>query len=150
MTRISALLVLCLLVLASFTPAAFCHRSGISGHVYFVSGNQMPSPDRPAAAPQGLKTTLYVYELTNMSQVGRDGVSAFYKSISTKLVKTVETNDDGSFKVKLKPGKYSLFVKKGDLFFSNIFDGENNIYPVEVEKGKMTEEEFKVNYGAAY
>src|SRR3954471_17085912 len=107
MTRISALLVLCLLIFASFTPAAYnCHRSGISGHIYFVSGNQMPSPDEPRPGPQGIKTILYVYELTNMSQVSRDGVSAFYKSISTKLVKTVDTNDDGSFKVKLKPGKY--------------------------------------------
>ena len=152
MTRISLILTLIILTMASFTPAAgyFCHKSGLSGHVYFISGNQMPSPDRQIQAPAGMQTTLYIYELTNMSQVSRDGVTPFYKAISTKLVKAVETKADGSFSVKLKPGRYSLFVKKGDLFFASIFDGDNNIYPVEIARGKMTNEEFKVNYSATY
>lgn len=152
MNRFSLLLAVCLVVFGSFTSVKTlnCRRSGLSGHVYFVSGNQMPSPDNPPSAPKGIKTTLYIYELTNMSQVARDGMTPFYKSISSKLVKAIETEEDGSYKVKLKPGRYSLFVKKGDLFYANIFDGENNIYPVEVGKGKMTEEDFKVNYSAVY
>lgn len=140
------------LALVSFSPLymANCHRSGIKGHVYLVRGNQMPSPDRPQAAPSGLKTTLYVYRLTNINEVDRDGVSAFYKKISTELVKEVRTDSKGSFKVKLKPGIYSLFVKKGDLFYSNLFDEKNNIYPVEVKPGKMEEVVFKASYDAVY
>lgn len=152
MKKLLYLLVLCLLVFSSFTPqkSASCRRSGITGHVYLVTGNQMPSPDRPPAPPKGVKTVLYIYELTNISDVARDGTSAFYRSISTKPIKEVETAEDGSFKVKLKPGKYSLFVKKGELFYSSIFDEKNNIHPVEVTRGKMVKEDFRVNYDAVY
>ena len=110
----------------------------------------MPDPDNPLSPPKGIKTKLYIYELTNISQVTRQGMSAFYTQVPTRLVKEIETDEDGSFKVKLKPGRYSLFVKKDQLFYSSVFDGQNNIHPVEVKKGKMTEEVFKVNYNAVY
>lgn len=149
MKKLSFCLLLGLAGLTSFAPD-FCRRSGIKGHVYLVTGNQMPSPDVPRSSPKGTKTTVYIYELTNISQVSREGVSAFYRAISTKPVREVQTADDGSFSVKLKPGKYSLFVKKGDLFYSSVFDSGNNIHPVEVVKGKMTEDNFQVNYNAVY
>ena len=140
------------ILLTSFSSPELhlCGRTGIKGHVYLVSGNQMPSPDRAPSAPGGLKTTLYIYELTNIKDVDRDGVSAFYKSIPGEPVKEIETDEKGYFKAKLKPGIYSLFVKKGDLFYSSKFEEKNNIHPVEVRKGKMTEVDFKANYDAVY
>jgi len=127
-----------------------CRHSGIKGRVYLERGNRMPSPDQTPAPPKGIKTTLYIYPLTNINEVEREGVSAFYKKIPKEPVKEIETKKDGSFKIKLPPGRYSLFVKKGDLFYSNSFDEKNNIHPVEVAKGKMTEDVFKVNYDAVY
>jgi hypothetical protein len=135
-------LIICVLALLS------C--AGIRGHVYLETGNRMPDPDSPAPPPKGIKTKLYVYELTNISQVSRQGMSAFYTQVPTRLVKEIETGEDGSFKTKLKPGRYSLFVKKDQLFYSSVFDSQNNIHPVEVKKGKMTENVFKVNYNAVY
>lgn len=151
MRTIVILSIVSALILTSFRPpeTEFCRRQGIMGYVYVVKGNQMPSPDRVATPPSGVKTTLYVYELTNTSQAsGQEG--AFYKTISTKLVKEITTDDKGYFKVKLKPGRYSLFVKKGDMFYSNIFDEKSNIHPVEVKKGEWTKEEFKADYDAVY
>jgi hypothetical protein len=150
MKRLAGLLIVICLSLTSFRLAEndFCRRQGITGHVYMVKGNQMPSPDRPPSRPLGAKTTLFIYELTNTSQTTQDG--AFYKTISTKLVKEVLTDENGYFKTKLKPGWYSLFVKKGDLFYSNIFDDKNNIHPIEVKKGEWTEENFKADYDAVY
>jgi hypothetical protein len=148
-----AILLVCLMfLLGSFSSLKQdnCRRTGIKGHVVELVGNQMPSPDLPPTAPRGVKTTLYVYKLTNINEVKREGVSAFYSSISTQLVKEITTNEDGSFKVKLKPGNYSLFVKKGDLFYSSQFDEKNNIHPVEVKSGNMTEINFQVNYTAVY
>lgn len=138
------------LSLFSFRPeeSGLCNRQGIKGHVYLVTGNQMPSPDVPPSKPRGMKTILYIYELTNISQVSREG--AFYKTISTKLIKEINTDESGYFKAKLKPGMYSLFVKKDDLLYSSVFDDKNNIHPVEVKKGVWAEEEFKANYGAVY
>lgn len=144
-------LLITVIAISSFTVAPnFCRKTGLKGHVYLVAGNQMPSPDLPPATPKGIQTTLYIYELTNISQVSRDGVSAFYKNINTNLVKEVTTKQDGSFSVKLKPGWYSLFVKKGDMFYSSQFDDKNNIHPVEVKSKQMTEIAFQANYGAVY
>jgi hypothetical protein len=94
----------------------FCKRQGIEGRVLLVTGNQMPSPDRPLSPGKGIKTTVYIYELTNTSQVSRVDHSAFYSSINSKLVKKVETKENGYFKVKLSPGRYSLFLQKDTLF----------------------------------
>ena len=145
-------LVLGALCLVSFRSnyEVTCRRSGIRGHVVVESGNRMPDPDNPVSTPKGIKTKLYIYELTNISQVSRQGMSAFYTQVPTRRIKEIETDEDGSFKVKLKPGRYSLFVKKDQLFYASVFDGQNNIHPVEVKKGKMTEEVFKVNYNAVY
>ena len=140
------------IILTSFSPAELllCWHTGIKGHVYLVTGNQMPSPDQQPLPPKGVKTMLYIYSLTNINEVSREGNTAFYKSIATGLVKQVETDENGYFKTKLKPGLYSLFVKKGDLFYSSQFDEKNNIHPVEVRKGKTTEVVFRANYDALY
>lgn len=133
----------------SFSEPEFCKRQGLRGNVYLVTGNQMPSPDAPRTGSTGMKTILYIYELTNTSQTDQEQ-GAFYRSITTRLVKEVHTDENGYFKVKLKPGRYSLFVKKGSLFYSNIYDGQGNIHPVEVKKGDWTEVNFKADYDAAY
>jgi hypothetical protein len=149
---IGFILLCTLAVLSSFSIPEnnFSKKTGITGYVQIVSGNQMPSVDQPLASPRGIQTTLYVYELTNLKQVQQIDNSAFYKTITTRLVKKIQTKPDGSFHVQLKPGMYSLFIKKDELFYANIFDGANNIYPVKVEKGKMTTVHFRADYDAAY
>lgn len=144
-------------LLASFTVTSsfisvknnFC-RPGIKGYVFIESGNRMPSPDRPLPKPKGLQTTLYIYQLTNVKDVSREGESGFYSRISTSLVKTVTTSKTGRFKVKLPPGFYSLFIKKDSLFYSSSFDEKNNICPVEVKAGEMTDFNFTARYNASY
>lgn len=125
-----------------------CRAQGIKGYIFKISGNQMPSPDLPPSKPAGFKTELYVFELTNLDQTVKEGI--FFKALLTKQITIIHTNEKGYYKAKLKPGIYSLFVKKGDLFYSNILDGNNNIHPVEVKKGKWTTEDFKVDYSATY
>lgn len=108
----------------------------------------MPSPDLPPSKPKGMNAALAVFELTNISQL--KSVGKFYETPPTKLVKQIQTNEDGSYKVKLKPGSYSLFVIIDSLYYSNVFDDKFNIHPVEVKKGKWTEDNFKVSYDAVY
>ncbi|HSZ87148.1 MAG TPA: hypothetical protein VK787_14040, partial [Puia sp.] len=123
---------------------------GIEGHVYFISGNQMPSPGRKPSSPKGIKTTLYIYQLTNINQVTRQGQSVFYSAVITKLITKVESDTTGYFKVQLEPGSYSLFTKKGALFYASIFDKDNNIAPVQVLAGKITKAEVRIDYDATY
>lgn len=137
-------------ILGSFTVAPFCKKQGIKGKVLWVSGNQMPSPDAPPPAPKPMKTILYIYELTNRSQVKSMDGGPFYTTISTRLIKEVRSDAEGRFKVKLPAGTYSIFTKKGDQYYANTFDQYNNIAPVKVEVGSFTTIDVKVDYDAAY
>jgi hypothetical protein len=123
---------------------------GVEGSVYRVRGNQMPSPDRKPTSPTGFKTYVYIFELTNMNQVTRQGQTAFYSSIKSKFIKKLETGPDGHFSVKLPTGRYSFFTKKNQLFYANGFDAENNIAPVTVQPGKFTRIEIRIDYDANY
>lgn len=147
---VKPLLFLPLIILFSSYTGIFCKKEGIKGKIYRVMGNQMPAPGEPSTQPQPFQTTLYIYELTNTSQVKHAAEASFYTAIDTKLVKEVKANRKGSFKVKLPPGQYSLFIKKDNLFYANLFDDKNNIAPVAVEKGKYTTIEVKADYGAVY
>jgi hypothetical protein len=125
-------------------------EQGIEGQVFRISGNQMPSPDRKPSAPKGIKTTVYIFELINTSQVSRQNLSPFFSAINTALVKKVETDSNGYFKVQLLTGDYSLFTKKDNLYYANWFDGNNNIAPATVLPEKMTRVEVRVDYDASY
>ncbi len=147
--HVSSLLML-LLLMSSFTNYCFRKKNGIKGTVFIISGNQMPSPDLPSVAPKSFQTTLYVYEKTNLQQVERQNSSSFYTSIQTKLIKEIRTDARGRFKIRLQPGEYSIFTKKGDLFYANTFDKDNTIAPIKVVAGRYSEIIIKVDYDAVY
>lgn len=125
-------------------------KQGITGQILWQAGNQMPSPDAPPTEnKRGVQRTVYIYELTNANQVTtQDGV--FHTNIQTNLVAQVVTDANGNFSVALEPGKYSLFTKEEKGLYANLFDGEMNIFPVEVKKGEKTTIEFLINYQASY
>lgn len=147
-----------LLALSFTVPAGNCHHAsgqskiteGLSGKVYELTGNQMPSPDVKPAEPKGVKTTVYIYELTNLNQVIRKNNEPFYESIHTRLVTTVESDSAGKFETALAPGNYSLFVKRENLYYANEFDGNNNIQSVEILPGKMTTKDIRISYRASF
>ena len=125
-------------------------KQGITGRILWESGNQMPSPDAPPTeSKRGVQRTVYIYKLTNANQVTtQDGV--FHTNIQTNLVSQVVTDANGFFSVALKPGKYSLFTKEEKGLYANLFDGEMNIFPVEVKEGQVSTIEFLINYQASY
>jgi hypothetical protein len=125
-------------------------KTGLEGFIFRISGNRMPSPDVKPIPPKGTKATVYIYQLTSMSQVTRVEQSAFYSSIRTRLVQTVSSDSTGYFFTILPPGEYSLFTKKDALFYANNFDGDNHIAPVRVSAGKMTQVNVNIDYDAVY
>ncbi len=134
----------------ALTPATSLSQEkaqGIEGTVYKVEGNRMPSPDRPPAPPAGTRATVCVFELTGIGKVDRQGQSPWYTAVRTKLMAETETNENGRFTICLSPGVYSLFIKKGPLYYANRFDSHNNIAPVKVYSGKMTHVECRVETG---
>jgi hypothetical protein len=118
-------------------PAAL-QQQGIEGTALRISGNQMPSPRlRPGPSP-GVAATICVFLLTKPSQVTPTAKAGLYGSVQTLLVRQTETDDSGRFSILLPPGTYSVFTKKGSLFYATRRDEKNNIAPVEVLPGKMT------------
>lgn len=144
------LLILCVLLCLVFQNQAQTTRltSGIRGQVIWKSGNQMPSPDRPASAAKGVKREVWIYQLTNQNQA--EPQEGFYRNIRTKRVRKVVTDASGRFKVKLAPGRYSLFTKEPQGLWANLTDGQGNIFPVTVRKGKYEEIQFEINYAAVF
>jgi len=61
--------------------------------------------------------------------------------VNTRLVKVVDTDSTGHFCVCLPEGRYSLFTRSGEGYFASRRDVDNNLAPVEVSKGKMTQVE---------
>ena len=78
----------------------------------------------------GIKREVAIYELTTLDNASHE--NGIFKSVPTPLVTSVMTEDDGSFRVKLPPGTYSVFVKEGDGLFANLFEA-NRINPVVVK-----------------
>jgi hypothetical protein len=125
-------------------------QSGIEGRVFLLSGDRMPSNSpgrrsdsvsaagRPPDAGSGVASTVCVFELTNDSQVVRQGTSPWCQAVHTRLIRQTDTDDKGNFSILLSPGTYSVFTKKGDLFYATRRDEKNNIAPVVVMPGKMT------------
>ncbi len=77
------------LVCFSCTASKIQVTQGLTGHVYYVAGNRMPSPDRKMAKPKGMKTTIYIYELTNIAQVAKVNESSFYRAVNSRFIAVV-------------------------------------------------------------
>ncbi|WP_194776749.1 carboxypeptidase regulatory-like domain-containing protein [Pararhodonellum marinum] len=131
-------------------------ESGIIGNVFWIEGNQMPMMlDENEPGEMGregknpIPRTIYIHALTPISktQQGEDGL---FSEVGTALLKEVQTDMEGKFKVGLPPGMYSLFTLEEKGLFANVFDRDNHINPVEVKKGKWAELDIVINYKAVY
>ena len=129
---------------AGVMPPDTTQPSGITGTVYSLSGNQMPAPNRkkfpnPEPSPgHGVQATVCIFRLTSESQVVHADPT-HYRTILTPLIRQIQTDEKGHFQVFLPPGTYSVFTKKGELFYASQRDEKNHIAPVEVLPGKMTQ-----------
>ena len=125
-------------------------KQGVTGIITEVYGNQMPSPGMPLPQPRPIKTTVYIYTLTHISETRQQGLEPFFSKINTRFIDSVVTDTGGYFRKELPVGKYSLFLKVNGLFFANSYDIENNIQPVEIEARKWTEVKISLNHKAVY
>jgi hypothetical protein len=135
-----------LLLFCAFS--AYSQKQGLKGQVFWVSGNQMPSPDAVLSPNQGAVRDVLIYELTNVTDATQ--VGPFFRDIKTKLVATVQSNTDGTFKIKLPVGSYSVFTKEKNGLYANLFDGKGNINCVTIKEGQWAWRTITIDYEAAY
>jgi len=124
------------------------NKQGILGQLDWVSGNQMPGPDKKPEARQGVVREVQIYELLNQNDV--ESEDGFIKKVNKPLLKTVVSDSNGVFKVSLPPGSYSILIKEAKGLFANQFDQNNNIQPVIVKDKGFSRVNIIINYEAAY
>jgi hypothetical protein len=140
--------ILIFFITLSFSAGCLSQKQGISGMVFWVAGNQMPGPNKKSVAPKPIEREIYIYEPVKLSQTQR--TNGLFSELTTKPVAVVRTASDGSFRVVLRPGKYSLFVKEPQGLFATMLDGNGYINVIEVKKRVFSKTILNVNYEAAY
>jgi hypothetical protein len=109
----------------------------------------MPGPDTEQSGGKSVDREIYIFESTNLQDAKSvDGV--FFDDLKTHLIAKAKSGSDGKFKVKLEPGRYSVFAREPKGLFANQFDGEGCIQCVTVNAGESTEIAIEINYAAAY
>ena len=108
----------------------------------------MPGPEAILSPNQGATREIIIYELTTFKDVTQ--VGPFFRDVKTKMVATIQSKPDGTFKVKLPPGAYSVFTKERNGLYANLFDEKNNINPVTVKDGQYAWRTITIDYDAAY
>ena len=123
-------------------------KQGLRGQVFWVSGNQMPGPEALLSPNQGAVRDILIYELTTFNDVTQ--VGPFFRDIKTKMVASIQSKPDGTFKIKLLPGSYSIFTREKNGLYANLFDEKNNINPVSVKNGQYAWKTITIDYEVAY
>lgn len=135
-----------LLTFLSFT--GFAQKQGLQGQVFWVSGNQMPGPEAVLSPNQGAVREVLIYDLTNTTDATQ--VGPFFRDIKTRLVAITQSKPDGTFKIKLPVGTYSVFTKERNGLYANLFDGKGFINPVTIKAGQYAWKTITIDYEAAY
>ena len=72
------------------------------------------------------------------------------KQILTTFVDSVRSNASGFYQVSLPPGKYSVFIVEGSVYYANGTDSEGHLVSGVVTAGAVTEVPVDITYKAAY
>lgn len=122
----------------------------VTGKVQRVMGNQMPSPDLENEVPGGFSTTVFFFEPTLVNMGMPTGEQGVFLMTNKKLVAKVLAEKDGSFKLKISPGKYSVLLGKEGQYYSNISDLEGLINPIEINKRTQFPIVLRADWGAIF
>lgn len=122
----------------------------VTGVVWRVTGNQMPSPDLPAPMYGGYRTHVYFFAPTHARNARRAGPPGFFQSIGTPSVAKAATDDQGRFRVRLPAGSYSVLIGRDSLFYTNIVDGDGILNPLVISGKGRRRIELKADWDARY
>ncbi len=123
-------------------------KQGICGTILLKQGNQMPGPGRVLSAGQPVIREVWVYQLTNISEVKTNGT--VFTGIKTAWAGKTRSNAKGYFELALPIGKYSVFVLEQEGLYANYFDGKGSINPVEVLKDSISRKDISISNKAVF
>ncbi len=139
---------LTVLAFLSIYHCALSQKEGIKGQVFWISGDQLPGPGSQASPDQGTIREIFIYKAATLNDV--DQKDEFFFEIKTELINKVMSAEDGSFKVKLPPGEYSLFTKEQKGLFANVIDHNGCVSCVNVSPKRYSWVTITIDYEATY
>jgi hypothetical protein len=139
-----------LLLLAFFSTLQFTTplKEGIKGQVFWLSGDQMPGPGKKNSPQLGVVREILIYKKITVDEVVRK--DQFVEITDAEPVATLRSNADGTFKVKLPPGEYSVFSREPNGLFANIIDQNGCINCVTVKPKTFAWVVITIDYEAVY
>jgi hypothetical protein len=108
----------------------------------------MPGPGRGISAQQGVSREIVIYQKIHDSRVQRD--NQFVAELPGPPVATVRSQPDGTFKIRLPVGEYSVFTREPKGLFVNVIDRNGCLNCIVVEPKKFTWMTITVDYEAVY
>ncbi|HEY9561503.1 MAG TPA: hypothetical protein VIR29_12035 [Anseongella sp.] len=124
-------------------------EQGVSGTLLFQEGSCGPVLDTLQCETYPVTRTIRIYELTTREDTKPDE-GAFFSEVHTKLVTKVESDKDGFFQVKLKPGKYSMFIEEDGRLYANLTGRNGEILASTVDSGWVTLTNPEITWKAVY
>jgi len=125
-------------------------KQGVTGAVYWMEGDFMPRiGEKPGGSRQPIVREILFYGPVDASSLGTEN-GPIYKRLPIEPIARVSSNKNGTFRISLPVGTYSVFTKEPDGFFANRFDGNGIINPVEVKAGAFSEIVIEINYKAVF
>ncbi len=128
-------------LLIAFVPflMGFCIRSqGIKGHVLLQKDATMPLKGQSRQKGRPFSTMIYVYEAAQVNQlIVQQG--NFAKGVQAKLIKQVQSDINGKYKLRLSPGKYTIVLGYQEGIYIPFFSGNTGVAFVEVLKHQYQE-----------
>jgi hypothetical protein len=115
---------------------------GIWGTLIQREGNWMPGAggDRKEFPTQ---REIAVYEYTTVRDITGYPTAC---EVLTKLVATTTCDKEGFYEIKLKPGKYSVFIKENGKLYANGGDSFGGLNPAVVASNSVSEMNLVIDY----
>lgn len=143
-------LVYCLLSVFLFVGCATrsqqAKTSILSGELRELVGDFMPSPDLPKdLSGMPLKARIAI----TTAVAAETNAIPFFNALPARLVKEVKTDAKGIFRLRLPPGRYSVFVQLKEGWYANLIQ-DGLIQPVYLQKDSTTSITIKVTPKATF
>ena len=123
-------------------------REGISGQVLWLRSDQMSGPSKTIAPPLGVVREIIIYKATSLKDAQQD--DQFFSELKTELVTKTWSKEDGTFKVKLPPGEYSVFTRESRGLYAGLVDKNGCINCVAVKPKKYSWVAITIDYEVPY
>lgn len=127
---------------------------GVTGKITWIEGNQMPTRTVSDEATQtdskgiAVKRIVRVYPLLNIVDVSME--NGLIQNLTSSPITDVESDENGTYSLKLSPGRYSVFTVEEGGLFANVFDGQGNVQPLTIMEGQWTTLDIVINHKAVF